>query len=102
MLLAGATLAARQAQGNLARPASGVTDNWMARTRQGGRRVRNGPRRACAGRVVKRQLGHSPRDTLIDGGESSARTVASAAARFAGRGLFLTLRRCEVERTSNL
>jgi hypothetical protein len=25
----------------------------------------------------------------------SARSVASAAARFAGRGLFLTLRRCE-------
>src|ERR1043165_1364053 len=28
--------------------ASGVTDDWMAGTRLGGRRVRNGPRRACA------------------------------------------------------
>src|ERR1044071_7780296 len=30
------------------RNASGVTDTWMARTRQGGRRVRNASRRACA------------------------------------------------------
>src|ERR1044071_376434 len=39
--------------------ARGVQDTWMARTRQRGRRVRNGPRRACAGWAVKRQFGHS-------------------------------------------
>src|ERR1043165_8334684 len=39
--------------------ASGVTASRMARTRQGGWRVRNGPRRACAGRAVKRHFGHS-------------------------------------------
>ena len=42
------------------RDASGVMANWMAQTRQGGRRVRNGPRRACAGWAVKGHLGHSP------------------------------------------
>ena len=31
---------------------------------------------------------------MVDGDGSSARSVASAAARFTGRGLFLTLRRC--------
>ena len=94
MLLAGAPIAARQAQRNLARTASGVTANWMARTRQCGRRVRNGPRRACAGWVVKRHFGHSPSLLWCTCEEPSARSVASAAARFAGRGPFLTLRRC--------
>ena len=37
---------------------------------------------------------------FVDYAESSARSVASAAARFAGRGPFLTLRRCEGERAS--
>ena len=36
-------------------------------------------------------------DGVVEYGESSARSVASAAARFAGRGPFLTLRRCEGE-----
>jgi len=39
------------------RDASGVMANWMAQTRQGGRRVRNGPRRAGAGWAVKGHLG---------------------------------------------
>ena len=55
--------AARRAEGVRALRrgiASGVIANWMARTRLGGWRVRNGPRRACAGRVVKRHFGHSP------------------------------------------
>src|SRR4029079_7508884 len=38
MLLAGMSLAARQTQRNLAQSASGMTANWMARTRRGGRR----------------------------------------------------------------
>src|ERR1700740_1454283 len=59
MLLAGTPLAARQAQRNLA-IASGVTGNRMVRTRMGGWRVRNEPRRACAGWAVKRHFGHSP------------------------------------------
>jgi len=49
MLLAGAPLAAPKVQALRREIASGVTDNRMTRTRQGGRRVRNGPRRACAG-----------------------------------------------------
>ena len=57
MLLAGATLVALQAQRNKVRFASGVTTNRMSRTRQGGWRVRNGPRRACVGRAVKRHFG---------------------------------------------
>jgi hypothetical protein len=36
MLLAGAPLAAPQAHRNSVRPASDVTDNWMARTRWAG------------------------------------------------------------------
>jgi len=47
---------------NSARSASGVTANRMTRTRRGGRRVRNGPRRACARWTVKRHFGHSPHD----------------------------------------
>jgi len=54
MLLVGAPLALAAGATATRRDASGVTANWMARTRQGGRRVRNGPRRACAGRVAKR------------------------------------------------
>ena len=99
MLLAGTPLAARQTQHNLARCASDVTDNWMTRTRRGGWRVRNGPRRACAGRVVKRHFGHSSSPTSsLSTKKLSARSVASAAARLAGRGPFLTLRRCAGER----
>src|ERR1043165_2432848 len=39
--------------------ASGVTANWMARTRRGGWRGWNGPGRAGPGRAVKRHFGHS-------------------------------------------
>jgi len=49
MLLAGAPLAAPEVQALRRGIASGVAASRMARTRQGGWRVRNGPRRACAG-----------------------------------------------------
>ena len=49
MLLAGAPLAAPEVQALRREIANGVIGNRMARTRRGGRRVRNGPRRACAG-----------------------------------------------------
>src|ERR1041385_8195833 len=64
MLLAGAPLAApADASTEATVLASGVTANWMARTRGGGWRARNGPRRACAGWAVKRHFGHSPSRT---------------------------------------
>jgi|ERR1051325_557733 hypothetical protein len=103
MLLTGAPLAATNTQRNSARPASGVTDNWMARTRLGGRRVRNGPRRAlrrAGGEATVWALDFALSVQICKSHGSSAQTVASAAARFAGRGPFLALRRCEGERRS--
>ena len=92
--------AARRAKGagTKARHASGVTDNWMARTRQGWwapeERAATSVRRA-GGEATLRALACPA--YFVDGDESSARSVASAAARFAGRGPFLALRRCEGE-----
>src|SRR5947199_5274509 len=59
MLLAAAPLARAAGATFETRNCERRDGRLMARTRQGGRRVRNGPRRACAGWMVKRHFGHS-------------------------------------------
>ena len=99
MLLAGTPLAAPKVQVLRLEIASGVTGNRMVRTRQG-RATREERAATCVRRVggeaTLRALASAR--LVCEHDESSARSVASAAARFAGRGPFLTLRRCAGER----
>src|ERR1043166_1783900 len=96
MLLAGAPLAARQAQRNLARDCERRdrlldgpnAPGWAAREERAATSVRR-----AGGESTLRALGFS--EVVLECEESSARSVDSAAARFAGCGPFLTLRRCE-------
>src|ERR1043166_9801851 len=97
MLLAGAPLAARQAQRNLARDCErrdGQLDGpnapgWAAREERAATSVRR-----AGGEAPVWALDFAPSVQICRSHGSSAQTVASAAARFAGRGPFLTLRRC--------
>jgi len=97
MLLAGAPLARAGGASTEARIASGAKANWMARTRLGGRRVRNGPRRACAGWRWGNTSGtRLHRDVDVRRIECPKCRLGGGA--FCWSGPFLTLRRCEGDR----
>jgi hypothetical protein len=103
MLLAGAPLAARQEQRNLARDCERCdrqldgpnAPGWVAREERAATSVRR-----AGGEATVWALDSAVNVQICPVHGSSAQTVASAAARFAGRGPFLALRRCEGERTS--
>jgi hypothetical protein len=101
MQLSGAPLAALEVQGTEApnrerrdRQLDGPNaPGWVAREERAATSVRR-----VGGEATLRALAF--KDEWLPGEESSARRVASAAARFAGRGPFLTLRRCEGDRAA--
>ena len=103
MLLAGAPLAARQEQRNLARDCERCdrqldgpnAPGWVAREERAATSVRR-----AGGEATVWALDSAVNVQICTVHGSSAQTVASAAARFAGRGPFLALRRCEGERVT--